>query len=154
MRTLFRAIAATSALLLTNAAAAQQPTPLVTDYLKTLAAGALIERKDNTASVHFVITLEWRKRVSNDAVVDVEFLNTQDPSKPYITSHKVDTLEDRFNVQSPAYPCLLNNSAYIATAKIYSDATRSTLLSEHAQFISFGVPARLFRQLRLRDCRG
>jgi hypothetical protein len=151
---LFRGIATMCALLLTAAAAAQQPPPVVTEYLKTLGAGALIEREDNTASVHFVITLEWRKRLSSGAVVDVEFLNKQDPLMPYITSHKVDTHEDRFDVRSPAYPCVSNNSAYTATAKIYSDATRSTLLSEHAQFISFHLPPHLFRQLRLKDCRG
>jgi hypothetical protein len=129
-----------------------QPKPEVSEYLKTRWGGAVTDTVKEPGTAYFGLTLDWVRRPPAEAVVVAEFENTEDGTKPYIVEQAVNLVDSPFVLKSPKYPCVVNNSRYNVTIRIFSDASKSVLLGTHEQQILFGLPIRHLKALKLREC--
>ena len=102
----------------------------------------------------FALLLDWNKTPPSSAYVIAEFENPEKGTAPYLTEKPVAELEVKPILRSPIYSCVVNNSRYNVTVKIYSDSSKQTLVGKHDQQLEFKLPTKMLRDLNLKECGG
>jgi len=134
------------------ATAIGQPKPEASEYLKTKGGGAVTDTADQTGRMYLGLVLQWVKQPPTGAMVVAEFENTENGAAPYLVEQPVNVAEATLTLRSPLYPCVLNNSHYNVTVKVFSDAAKTQQIGTHEQQIQFALPKRQLKTLKLREC--
>jgi len=123
-----------------------------TDWFKTSGSGVALEKRNGNNHVFFGIGLTPVKKLPAGAVIVAEFPNPADAAHPLEASLTPKAGEEKLSLRSDPVECIVNNSDYTITVKLYTDASRKKLLGTHVQPLALKVPPPAIKELALKEC--
>jgi hypothetical protein len=112
------------------------PRPSKSEYFETTVAGILLKvDAGKILSEKYDIVLTPLKTLPDGALLEVEFENPVDSSKPMLVTQKVDAAASTVRLESPSFHGIKAYKNYQTVVRMYADESKSKLIGVHEQLI-------------------
>jgi len=114
------------------------PDVVTSELFRTTGAGFL--NRPGTKGVVYAMTFAVLKPSTEPRYFTVEFENPENSAEPLKKYGTLFPSQSEFSIESPIIKRIRNDSVYNVVVYVYSDKSKSKLLSKHIQPVQFLVP--------------